>query len=528
MAESWTARPELTSEDLAVLKLCKKQKLWNFLRRHHHVIMDEEIREALRAMYPTEGPGRPPVAPEMLAVAMLLQVGFGVADHEVPTLTVVDARWQMVLGCGRRTEPAFSQGTVFNFRERARQHGLMRRLLDKTVAVARESGGFDHKRMRAIIDSSPLVGAGRVEDTFNLLGRAIRELIDVASAESGRDAAELAQQLDVSVALGKSTKAVLDIDWRQPAARVRALTDLIAQFDSIRHWLRDQFDAAALEAPPLSECIATVERIIEQDTDPSPPEGSSAAETSDIRDGVAKDRLVSLSDRDMRHGRKSRSKAFVGYKRHVGVDADVPGLIAAVEVLPANRPEQEAAEPLLQRIGARYDVVELHIDRGYLAAEVVIDLHERGVEVITKPPQPHNGDRFTKSDFKIDFAANTVECPAGAVTPVRTNLAIFPAATCRTCAIRGQCITEKNSRGRVVRLHPQERWYRTMGEELATPDGRARRRERTRVEHDLARVGALQGTKARYRGLAKNQAHLEAVATVNNVYVIGRLLAEAA
>ena len=33
-----------------------------------------------------------------------------------------------------------------------------------------------------MIDSSPLVGAGRVEDTFNLIGRALKSLVAVAAA----------------------------------------------------------------------------------------------------------------------------------------------------------------------------------------------------------------------------------------------------------------------------------------------------------------------------------------------------------
>lgn len=33
--------------------------------------------------------------------------------------------------------------------------------------------------------------------------------------------------------------------------------------------------------------------------------------------GVAKGRLPSLGDPEMRHGRKSRSRPFTGYQRHV-------------------------------------------------------------------------------------------------------------------------------------------------------------------------------------------------------------------
>ena len=43
-------------------------------------------------------------------MALLLQAALGVPDHEVVELTVMDRRWQMVLGCLGAEEPLFSQG----------------------------------------------------------------------------------------------------------------------------------------------------------------------------------------------------------------------------------------------------------------------------------------------------------------------------------------------------------------------------------------------------------------------------------
>lgn len=59
-----------------------------------------------------------------------------------------------------------------------------------------------------------------------------------------------------------------------------------------------------------------------------------------------------------------------------------------------------------------------------------------------------------------------------------------------------------------------------MAADLATPEGRAARRERVAVEHALARFGAVQGARARYLGLKKNQFHALAVAIVVNLHVL--------
>ena len=64
-----------------------------------------------------------------------------------------------------------------------------RRLLKRTIELAREIGGFDWRKlpktMQVGIDSRPLVGAGRVEDTFNLLGHAARKVVRCASKLTG-------------------------------------------------------------------------------------------------------------------------------------------------------------------------------------------------------------------------------------------------------------------------------------------------------------------------------------------------------
>ncbi len=56
-----------------------------------------------------------------------------------------------------------------------------------------------------------------------------------------------------------------------------------------------------------------------------------------IREGVAQDRRVSVEDREMQHGRKSKSKRFSGYKRHITTDLD-SDLILAGAITTASRP----------------------------------------------------------------------------------------------------------------------------------------------------------------------------------------------
>jgi hypothetical protein len=51
-------------------------------------------------------------------MVLLLQAYTGVSDAGAVEMTVVDARWQMVLDVLGAEEPAFSQGALPAFRER--------------------------------------------------------------------------------------------------------------------------------------------------------------------------------------------------------------------------------------------------------------------------------------------------------------------------------------------------------------------------------------------------------------------------
>jgi hypothetical protein len=155
---------------------------------------------------------------------------------------------------------------------------------------------------------------------------------------------------------------------------------------------------------------------------------------------VAAERRVSIEDPDMRHGRKSKSKLFNGYKRQVAIDLDTK-LILAGALLPANRPEGEAL-PLLKddidRMKRR--IAEAHIDRGYIASPIVDEVLAGGGEVICKPWVPRNGKLFTKADFKINMRDMTITCPAGEVERIDLGADVeFDADACDECPLRAQC-----------------------------------------------------------------------------------------
>lgn len=525
----WAPPIEASRRERFLLKrLERTKKLFGFLREHRHELFNAAFQDDLARMYRTTGEGKTPVAPALLAMATLLQAYTGASDAEAVELTIVDARWQMVLGVLDSEEPAFSQGALQAFRERLIAHDLDRRLLERTIEIAKETRAFDWKKLpktiRLAVDSRPLTGAGRVEDTVNLLGHAARELLLAATAVTGRAADEVASEIGAPLLVAKSVKVALDVDWTDASQKASAIRSLVDQIDALIAWVRQHIsDPEAHE--PLSSALAILAQIRGQDLEPDPSGGSR------VRDGVAKDRRISITDPQMRHGRKSKSRAFNGYKSHLAADLDTR-LILACALTPANRPESEALFDLaldLLRVADR-PIGEAHVDRGYVGAPMITALVENGVELVSKPwPANRASGLFSKRDFAIDLQRKTITCPAGQRQIFALGQTVdFDPARCDACTLRARCTTAAPGSARSVSIahdEPQQHKLRAL---VATTEGRERLRTRVAIEHRLAHHAAKQGTRARYRGTRKNVFDARRHAAIINLEVVHAQLAEAA
>jgi transposase len=510
----WCPPAEPSPAEQAVIKAVRRAKLFVFLRQYRHELFSEEFQAELAETYVDSPKGQPPVPPARLALATILQAYTGVSDDEVIEATVMDRRWQLVLDCMSAEEPPFSKGTLVGFRKRLIGKNLDRRLVERTVELAARTKGFGARALRAALDSSPLWGAGRVEDTFNLMGHALRKALGVIAVLQGRGqaagTAAVAAQAGVPELAASSLKAALDRDWDNPAARGEALAVVLGLLGRVEAFIAGQ----AGEQAAAAAAVAAACQVRDQDADLT---GAAPA----LRRGVARDRRISVEDGQMRHGRKSRSVLFDGYKRHVMRDLDT-GLVPAVGITPANAPEASVTDDIetdLQAAGR--ELAELHIDRAYLSSGLVRD---RGPDlaVYCKAWRVRNtGGRFAKDQFTLDFDTGQLTCPAGAAMPFEPGKTVrFPAGTCAACPLRARCTASSN--GRSVSIHPDEVLLAELRHRQQDPDGRAKLRERVAVEHALAHVGRWQGRRARYLGARKNLFDLRRVAVVHNLHIIAR------
>lgn len=509
----WNVPKELTTEERRLVsRMRRKSKFYVFLREIRGELFDEAFEAELMGAYKPRG--QEPVPPALLAMVLLLQAYTGLSDADAVDEAEMDQRWQLVLGTLGQEEAPFGQGSLPRFRARLAEHDLDRRLVERTVELAKKTGAFGWQKLKAALDSSPLRGAGRVEDSWNLIGRAMAKMVDILAAACDVPQIVIIQDAALSVLQGPSIKATLDIDWNDKRQRSEALQRVVTEGKALLTWARTHA-SEVMNQPKVHEAAALLERVLDQDTEPDPDRPGRVR----IRQGVAVDRVCSVGDPDMRHGRKSRSKAFSGYKRYITTLVDVP-LILSAEARPANVPEQEAVPSMVSSLRAFGKLESLYIDRGFLAHAEITKLDRRGVKVLCRPWRDQGtSDRFGKRDFQIDLRRRQVTCPAGRIArySTRKRIAEF-GEQCSSCRLRGHCTDSVN--GRSVRVHKQESLLRRLAARSATKQGRKSLRPRVAVEHRLARVGALQTDRARYKGTRNNTLDLRRHAAVANLIQI--------
>jgi Transposase DDE domain/Transposase domain (DUF772) len=507
----WKPPVMLTQQEEHIVTKIRKAKLFVFLRHHRHELFDEAFQEELASLYRPVERGRPPVAPAMLALALILEAYTGVSDDEVIEATVMDRRWQLVLDCLDCEHAPFGKGTMVAFRQRLIAAQMDRRLIERTIEIAGHSQAFGPRALRAALDSSPLWGAGRVEDTHNLVGHALKKVLCAVADQQGRELVEVAKEAGGELVCATSLKAALDRDWDQLGQREEALSLILQVLHTVETWIQTlPQEEADLAQPSLKIAQQIRAQDIEMNDD---------GKASLIK-GVAKDRRISVEDAEMRHGRKSRSVRVDGYKRHVLHDLDT-GLIRAMGITPANMPEASVTEAIsadLER--QQVTLKELHIDRAYLSSHLVRERSDE-LEVYCKAWPVRSSKRFHKQAFALDWERQVIRCPASREMPfVPGGVVHFPKDTCAQCSLKTQCTT--SAKGRSVSIHPDEALLIELRERQQTPEGRTQLRERVAVEHTLAYVGRWQGRRARYRGMRKNLFDLRRCAVVHNLHVLAR------
>jgi hypothetical protein len=473
-------------------------------RECHRLFPDEEFADLFAVI------GRDSVPPRIVSVVMVLQRLHGLSDREAVDAFAFDLRWKYAAGALDFDHPGFAHTVLVDFRERLRRSKRPNRIFEAALAVAKETGLVGRKR---VLDSTALYDAVATQDTVTMIRSAIRALLRVVDATLSTEVRTVLRRADDYKDAGKPV-----CDWEDAATR-EALVDALAH---------DGFAAlSVLEgrrlAAPVQEAAELLATVLGQDLERL--DGGRFR----IAQRVAPDRVISTVDPEARHGHKTQSRHFDGYKGHVAIDPDSE-IITATEVTAGNVADGAVAETL---VGAELadakkadanEPVEIYGDASYGTADLVEKIEAAGAEpnVKVQAASPPRVGLYSQDAFKIDTQAGTACCPAGIVVKLRvlqdgSAVADF-SASCISCPLRAQCTASAS--GRELRIHPKHATLARSRARQRAPEWRQRyRATRPKVERKIGHLMRRKhgGRRARMRGCEKIRFDFALLAAATNL-----------
>ena len=475
--------------------------------------------------------GRDSVPPSLLATALLLQSHDKVSDAEAKARADFDLRWKVALGIEVEDRP-FAKSTLQVFRAQLILHGKVREVFESSLRLARESGYLKRRSMKVALDTTNILGRGAVKDTYNLLADGIVKLLRALTAVEKSTDREWAKARGYGRYLASSIKGEAAIDWSDKRARSALLAGIVGDADRLLELSRQAQGELGEDSAERQQIVAAAEllgQLLLQDV--ARTEGRVG-----LKDGVSRDRMMSVHDPELRHGHKSSSRRFDGHKAAIVVDTDSQ-LITAVEVLPGNAPDNLGALELVEQSESNSGVPvdEAMGDAAYGDGDTRQAFADAGRTLIARMPGRPNRKHFPEEDFHIDLEAGACTCPAGNVTRRIVSFGTrtgptgrthrlkgfrFDGAVCGVCPLRSQCVAGGSGLGRTVQLHPQEALLQQARALQQSEAFAGYRERRVVVEHRLALLVQLGIRQSRYFGRIKTRFQLYLAATVANLTLV--------
>ena len=275
------------------------------------------FREADFAGFYCADNGRDSVPPSLLATALLLQTHDKVSDAEAKARADFDIRWKVALGIEIEDRP-FAKSTLQVFSAQLILHDKVRAVFESSLRLARQSGYLKKRGMRVALDTTNILGRGAVKDTCNLLADGIVKLMRALAYVEQTSVREWAESQGYERYLGSSVKGESAIDWSDKRARAALLGEIVADADRLLEVSRQAQGALPEGSPERQGIVAAAEllgQLLLQDVERT-------GEGIGLRNGVSRDRMMSVHDLEMRHGHKSSSRQFDGHKAAIVVDTD--------------------------------------------------------------------------------------------------------------------------------------------------------------------------------------------------------------
>ena len=223
-----SAQRGLFSADTMYLDFVGRNSFYGFLATYRaRLFKDDDFAD----LYCKDN-GRNSVPPSLLGIALLLQSHDRVSDEEATARADFDIRWKVALGIALDEHP-FAKSTLQIFRAQLILNDNVRLVFKKSLDFARETGYLKHRKMKVVLDTTFILGAGAVRDTYNLLADGIVKLVRVLAGLASREPAAWAADNGLARYFAPSIKGTAEINWDDATERQAFLRGIVADADRL-------------------------------------------------------------------------------------------------------------------------------------------------------------------------------------------------------------------------------------------------------------------------------------------------------
>ena len=474
----------------------------SFYGRMGAVIWQLFSDDDLEEMYCSDN-GRPSLPPSLMSGVLLLQLFEDVSDGEAVALTKYDLRWKVGLDLPLDFA-GFDPSSLSVFRKRLIENGRERYAFDRLVEVGREAG-FIPDKVTLLTDTTWVKGAGAVQDTYTLIRKGMRKLLQALGYHVPGRRRGLSKQVRQVVERYVNGDRKAEIDWSDRQARAAQLKVLVDDAETVLGLAAERADDAEVRTIGwLLTKILGDDLVTDEEGHPQ------------IGEGTASDRIISMTDPEMRHGRKSGARRFDGFKSSVSTEL-TSGLILDIANVPAPGSDGAQLMPTIERVEAQAGVTVERVigDGAYGSGDnraACADYAGHAIDLVSPISQAHDPE-VDKSAFQIDLEAQRAICPQGCTAtgkgrkdkrgrPILTFT--FARSDCEACPLFSRCVRSASA-GRTVRTHAHETHLQQARQRQGTEEFKALYRLRGCVEGKIAELVGHGLRETRYLGEQKRQ-----------------------
>jgi len=438
------------------------------------------VNEACRDLY-SQNQGRPVKnLPETMFRSAIVQYLMNYSDREMEQA----ARYNIIIKWFIRIpieDASYDHSALGDFRDRLGEERWKK--LFFMILKQIEDAGF--AKGDQYVDATHIIANIAIPGTIGLIRQGMKSLMN----EIEKVDIELYEELGGKKVADKKEK----VHKLNPEEKKKKLIEVVEEASALKR------KAEKLESPAVKKAIWQLNEILNENVE------EKNGETQKKEDHV-KDKLVSLVDKDARHGAKSDKKTFTGYKANTMKSKD--GFVTDIKISPGNTYDGDMLLQLVDDMTANGSKPKkVTGDTHYGSAENRYEMSRREIILIAPFREESNPTGlFSQQKFVLDETG--ISCPSGNRTMISnfnekegTTTFYFKKEICQQCILRRQCTKQDR---RTVTIAKHHELIMKAKEYNKTDEFKNDMKERSHIEPKHAEMKLLHGlARAKYWGLSK-------------------------